>query len=95
MTDAELQVIEARANAATLGPWVAFPTEVYMPNSLMLASHVLVGHNVKKGIVSKGVIQSTCIFIAHARDDVPALIAEVRAAQDELAAAMKQKEGRE
>ena len=67
MTEAELDAIEARANAATEGPWewrAGFVT--MLPSDDDLFERVG-GGNAKDEE-----------FVAHARADVPALIAEAR-----------------
>lgn len=72
MNEQELQAIEERANAATPGPWVA---------DFAITWNVVVG-TLKKVITrTSGINNNTradAEFIAAARADVPALIAEVR-----------------
>lgn len=76
MTEQELKEIEARASAATPGPWVH--------DTVQSESAVICGH--APGVVCewrKGAAAfDDCDFIAHAREDVPALIAEVRRLQE-------------
>lgn len=78
MTEEELAAIEARAKAATPGPWVVGETwrdhvvdgrfqDGYWP----VASQPGMDH---EGAWLKG----NAAFVAHAREDVPALVAEVR-----------------
>lgn len=76
----DLDAIEARANAATEGPWMrTYP-------------HVIEGFEGNQYSVvvdddpdeTPGVIRpEDSAFIAHAREDVPALLAEVRRLRDE------------
>jgi len=82
MADAELEAIKARVEAATPGPWDASaPDEdgesiVGAPGEWWDWDHTTCEH------------YDDAVFIAHARTDVPALVAEVerlRAANDRLA----------
>ena len=76
-----LNEIEARANAATKGPWHRYgtwPYEVYAPREPDGGPYIASmtgddGHN-----------ESNAEFIAHARTDVPALVAALRAVQEVL-----------
>ena len=72
MTDEQLTAIEQRANAATPGPWRAYSSMVSI--GLSHALHILTG------IHPFNQAQATCdtTFVAAARTDVPALVAEVR-----------------
>ena len=89
MTEEQLQAIEERANAATPGPWdnrgdivkdIAFEDDVifYAADSM--------GPHIESGDWQTAVTQmrTDAAFIAHAREDVPALIAEVRALRSKL-----------
>lgn len=67
MTDQELAAIEARVNAATAGPWEAYCN---YDECWTLDGPIANGPD----MMPKG----DAIFIAHARTDVPALVAEVR-----------------
>lgn len=72
MTEDELRVIEARAEAATPGPWemeVDDPYVIWGPDDLRIVSF--------KGSTIIG-FEDNAPFVAHAREDIPALIAEVR-----------------
>ncbi len=70
MTDAELAAIKARCEAATPGPWQPWcrdyhfirPANPYTADPILL----LTGPN-----------KADSVFAAHARKDVPALLAEV------------------
>ena len=64
MTEAEIDAIEARANAATEGPWKVLPPCMVTDGRGMVIARTNDSCNDE--------------FISHARTDVPALIAEVR-----------------
>jgi hypothetical protein len=70
MTDDELKAIEARANAATPGPWHLAITGDDDPDRA----------NIEAGAIDvcDNPTNDDATFIAHARTDVPALVAEVR-----------------
>lgn len=82
MTEQELEKIEARANAATPGKWTAGEVGVITTDAKISERYDQVasilpicdksGHCYQDG---------TTAFIAHARTDVPALVAEVRRLQ--------------
>ena len=75
MTEAELIAIEARAELATPPPWVDEKGyRVRAPNSPFAEDGDVILET-KHFVASSG---NDCAFIAAARDDVPALIAEVR-----------------
>jgi len=90
LADDEIETMLARANAATPGPWeakrgplivVCPPSERENAESLSVAAP-----GIKYGVVPQGIVhKSDAEFIAHARDDVPKLVAEVRRLQAELA----------
>jgi len=75
MTEAELAAIEARADSAAKGPWVvSVGWEIGPPGRPPLAT-------AKQRVANGRPLYSPAInaqFIAHAREDVPALVAEVR-----------------
>ncbi len=79
MTNDELRAIEARANAATAGPWKFIEP---IPEVAGIVGFVqngpepwqTLGDNGEPGKMSHG----DAMFIAHARTDVPALVEEVR-----------------
>lgn len=98
VTPAELDAILARADAATPGPWrVIFEPEAYGTlGGEMDPDRV---HNIFGGPDERTRIVETdggcypprkpdAIFIAHARTDVPALVADNRKLQAKLAAAV-------
>ncbi len=71
MTDDELDAIEARANAATPGPWLP-SLDTWPPRRLDGSPRLSeITH-------SLGMFPGDMAFIAAARTDVPALIAEIR-----------------
>jgi len=72
MTTEELLAIEARANAATAGPWRGKKDEGVQAD----ATDVF---ETGCGCCSPSHLsEADALFIAHARTDVPALVAEVR-----------------
>ncbi len=78
MTDEELDAIEARAAAATPGPW-----EPTRDGSLVMDSetdlfHVFPHTRGPDDPLDFSVQKPNAAFIAHAREDVPNLVAEVR-----------------
>ena len=81
MTTEHLAEIEARANAATQGPWEWHP---YMGSGATLAkpNHPFHELNILKTTDDWPPIAPDADFIAAARTDVPALLAEVRRLQD-------------
>lgn len=64
MTDAELQAIKARCDAATQGPWIAYDGDEwwYVEASLSICIELT---------------EDNATFIAAARTDIPALLAEI------------------
>lgn len=73
MTDDELNAIEQRANAATPGPWVdTDPRHIRHAEPNIYAGD----YEVADVYDNNGCDDSS--FIAHARQDIPALIAEIR-----------------
>ena len=94
MTPERLDEIEARANAATQGPWEWHP---YMGSGATLAKPNRPFHelNILKTTDDWPPVAADAEFIAAARTDVPALLAEVRRLQDavERVRALHQDEG--
>ena len=86
MTPERLAEIEARANAATQGPWEWHP---YMGSGATLAkpNHPFHELNILKTTDDWPPVAADADFIAAPRNDVPALLAEVRRLQA-LAAAL-------
>lgn len=82
----DLAAITARADAATAGPWAIYldPMEdgvVYSVSS----GPATEGYNLNGGDfdTAEGMTETDAEFIARARADVPALVAEVRALREE------------
>ncbi len=71
MSELNLDAIEARANAATEGPWV-------MVTQGGIESEHYRGPGEDASSVAQTRTQGDWEFIAHARTDVPALVARVR-----------------
>ena len=84
MTKQELAAIESRANAATREPWIVDGT--YVPTASLSAVSVY-GMGME---VAECQMDADGAFIAAARVDVPALIAEVRRLRDERDALRKE-----
>jgi hypothetical protein len=95
LSEQDLIAIETRANKATLGPWAWDHTGVWTLNQGGVCGPVLdapspgdpadgigvVGDDYPRGINHPS---ESMEFIAHARSDVPALLAEVRRQRKEL-----------
>jgi hypothetical protein len=82
MTPEELDAIEARANAATKGPWLAFPGSGMVGAAWRSHGWVAdVPRFLSPGVNNHRVADAE--FIAHARTDVPSLVAELRKAWGE------------
>lgn len=90
MTDDELKAIEARANAATPGEWQVGP-EIPLAKGREGLMHINAGDY---GEVARllsylqdaelaGRWRADAQFIAHAREDIPKLIAEIRRLREE------------
>lgn len=74
-SDLDLDAIEARANAATEGPWDSYT----VPGTGRIAGYVAVAISDTEMQIARfegGFFDAE--FIAHARTDVPALVARVR-----------------
>lgn len=71
MTDEQLSEIEQRVNAATPGSWVGYPSMVSISASHALSVFMRENANPLQ-------VERDNAFIAAARSDVPALVAEVR-----------------
>ena len=84
MTESELKEIEARTNASTEGPWRSAVNYNGNPPRI----YYMVGDLDAKDGLARVVDSCDAEFIANARTDVPALIAEVR----RLRALIKSKE---
>lgn len=91
MTDDELNAIEDRANAATDGPWEhkQVPWDVSQTINVWAVVKTLDYANVNILVSSRQAIPeqetiANSLFAAHARTDVPALVAEVRRLRAQL-----------
>lgn len=72
--------IEARANAATEGPWCTDAWEIYQGTEYQPGLSMWIGETCR-GTSTPEQDQADAAFVAAARTDVPALIAEVRRLQ--------------
>lgn len=85
-----LAQIEARANAATEGPWESDEYTEIDPDGFYELSRVIApdpddGEDYAIGVVHVGILRNDAAFIAHARTDMPDLVAALRAVLDEVA----------
>lgn len=78
MTEDELKAIEARAEAATPGPWETGEEVSYPGRCAGIWPQGDTWNIVTTDCGVYGPELVDAVFIAHARTDVPALIAEVR-----------------
>ena len=83
MTPAERAAIRAREQAATPGPWRAMPNQGGVPNGVDLCLDPCVFAVVHSDAEPPNLAADTA-FIAHARTDVPSLLAEVEALQAQV-----------
>lgn len=79
MTDEDLLAIEERVNRAARGPWVTIGQGVF--SFAVEVCHCESGENTPS---AKEYARKDAAFIAHARTDIPALVAEVRRLRGEL-----------
>lgn len=85
MTDEQLQAIKARAEAATPAPWTGGRNT--SDEGLYIISHDGQDDEIIVIYSDGGVAyRDDATFIAYAREDVPALVAEVERLQAQLAA---------
>lgn len=82
LTDQQLDDIEARANAATEGPWMADGHEIYGSGCGVLDIEQWKAETLR--IEDPEGAKADAEFIAHAREDVPALVETVRRLRAEL-----------
>jgi hypothetical protein len=84
MTDEELEAIQKRADAATPGPWSAFTDPARRADQSLIVApppeYGLIHVQTHKDFAS---LNHDATFIAHAREDIPKLLAEVRRLRDE------------
>lgn len=88
MTDAELAEIEARLEAATPGPWEAHFAGIYRDKPVVSHKANARGDRLGRFVLWEGDPEQAnkdAAFIARARTDVPALVAEVKALRGLLA----------
>ena len=88
-TTDRLNEIEARANAATEGPWEADKYTELDPDGFYELARVIAPdpddeEDYAIGVVHVGILRNDAAFIAHARTDVPALVAALRAVLEEI-----------
>jgi hypothetical protein len=79
MTNEELKAIRERAEAATPGPWIAEGETVYSSGVLIAGTY--------PAMICDDCDITEAEFIAHAREDVPKLLAEIerlRSALEEI-----------
>jgi hypothetical protein len=81
LTDAELEAIRKRAEAATEGPWYSEDNSVVYSEKVVDRKY---GEPVEVADTSCGPDIGNAEFIAHAREDVPKLLAEVERLRDAL-----------
>lgn len=81
----DLDAIEARANAATSGPWCTDSWEIYQGTEYEPGLSTWIGETCR-GMTSAEQDRADAAFVAAARTDVPALVAEVRRLRDQVAA---------
>lgn len=72
--------IKARAEAATPGPWSYRPEILGLPNTTVMAENGQVGY-----VAVGHFLSPDAEFIAHAREDIPALLAALEEAEREVA----------
>lgn len=78
LREEELAAIAARANAATPGPWYFVPVQADADRRDQVAPAVLLSASEDLEICSTSWLDEDGAFIAAARQDVPALLAEVQ-----------------
>lgn len=84
MDEAKLSEIEARARAATPGPWLVCAAEDAaegLPVAFFGRGSGPKDVAVRSDGPPRGTADDDAAFVAHAREDVPALVAEVRRLQ--------------
>lgn len=72
-----LNEIEARANAATEGPWTTYTVTPHMGSEVLTAPRE--GEDYGDYVVPEYIDTDNAAFIAHARTDVPDMAAALRA----------------
>lgn len=82
MTKLDLQAIKERCEKATKGPWMVpsnFPDEVWGFSAHPMGEDVIAAPDIHVAAVK----ESDGPFIAHSREDIPALVEEVERLQQE------------
>jgi len=89
ITEKQIEGMEARCDAATEGPWkndpypsAHIPKEVIFPQEGVSEARAIVKcfpNGAEQGIAIRVQTKRDAAFIAHARSDMPRLIAEARA----------------
>ncbi|WP_082146161.1 MULTISPECIES: hypothetical protein [Burkholderia] len=84
MNDEQLEEIEARCKAATLGPWVSY---VEGRDHESGSNFIMTGPEWARSddIELSGAAVADQDFIAHARQDIPLLVSEIRRLREVLA----------
>jgi hypothetical protein len=77
LTDQQLTDIDARAKGATPGPWCTDSWEIYQGTEYEPGISQWIGETCR-GTSSPEQDRADAEFVAHARTDVPALLAEIR-----------------
>jgi len=77
MTPSELATIEARANAATEGPWLESGSQI-------TACETDADGRPWPWLIASDLAPNDCVFLACARADIPALVARVRELEREI-----------
>ena len=83
MTPEELKAIEERCNKATPGPWTVdehWDTYIWGPNKEMIAQKIVD----IRGVGERLPIKENMEFVAHSREDVPALLAYIEELEYEV-----------
>jgi hypothetical protein len=87
ITDKQLEEITARCNATTIAPWVSFiEGRDCESGSSFIMTGIAKGENIwgstrGEDIYLTGATNADMDFIAHARQDIPMLIAEIKRLQ--------------
>lgn len=89
MTPKRVEGIRARAEAATPGPWCTDSWEIYQGTEYVPGVSLWIGETCR-GTGSPEQDRADAEFVAHAREDVPALLAEVQRLKAALSDATNQ-----
>jgi DNA-directed RNA polymerase subunit RPC12/RpoP len=85
MSELDLEAIMARANAATIGPWETVHNDTYVSGPTIdhdwdwIIGDLIVEDGETQADYRGTRIKENCIFVANARQDIPALFNEVKA----------------